>query len=154
MRITPVPLGMLIAASVTVGIAASQAETKMVDGRQQLVVASVNHGRVFEMPLARRFVWVGVPAGLLGAGIGYFASNGGSLGAAFLGALVLGGLSAGWRADWDDRFGPPGKHDRVSDSWLHGLVGGLIGAATAAHLAKHREGYPRRLPPSELSDLV
>jgi hypothetical protein len=154
MRIAPIIAGSVIAASLTLVLAASLAETKVVDGQPRDVVPLVRRGRVFERPFDTHCKWVSVPAAVAGAGIGYFASNGGSLGAAFLGALIFGGLSAGWRAEWEDHFGRPGKNAQVSDSWLNGLAGGLIGAAAAAHLAKHQQPYPRRLPPPELSDVV
>jgi hypothetical protein len=155
MRIAPILAGMVFAASITVAIAAAQSEAKLVDGQPQRVVATICDGRAVEIPLDQRCVWVGASAGMVGAGIVYFASSGGNFGAAFLGALILGGLAAGWRTEWDDHFGKAGRNAQVSDTWLSGLVGGLLGAAAAAHLAKQQyEPYPRRLPPSELSDIV
>jgi hypothetical protein len=153
MRSTPILLGMFLAAGIMVGIAVSQSETKFVDGQPQRVVATMRDGQAVEIPLNQRCVWLGVSAGLVGAGIGYFASNGGNFGAAFLGGLILGGLAAGWRAEWDDHFGKAGKNAQVSDSWMSGLVGGLLGAAAAWHFPKH-ERYPRRLPPSEPADAL
>ncbi len=153
MRIPTAALGTLIGAGVVVAATVSQAETKMVHGQPHRVVASVNRGRAYETPLAKRCVWVGVPAGLVGGGIGYFVANGANLGAALLGALTLAAMSSSWRENWPERFGRAGENAQVTDRLLNGMVGGLLGAFAAAQLAKHHPSYPQRLQPPEPADV-
>jgi hypothetical protein len=153
MSVRPVVVGSLLAAGVMVAITASQAETKVVRGQPQRVVPWVARGHVYDVPLAKRGLWVGIPAGLVGAGIGYFTAEGAHVGAALLGALALGGFSASWREKWPDRFGQAGANAQVADAWLNGLVGALLGAGGAALLAKHHDNLPQRLQPPEPSDV-
>jgi hypothetical protein len=153
MRIATAVLGMLIGVGGAVGITLSQAETKMVHGEPRRVVASVTKGRVHETAIVTRCLWVGVPAGLVGAGIGYLAAAGGvNLGAAFVGALILSTASTSWRENWAERFGRAGENAQVSDAFLHGLVGGLFGAAAAAYWCKQHARLPERLQPPQHAD--
>lgn len=140
---------MALAATAVVGVVLAKAETKMVDGRAQQIVSLVRRGRAFDAPVVNRCLWVGVPAGLVGGGIGYLAGGGVNLGVAFAGALVLGGMSAGWREDWDDRYGRAGANSQSVDTLLHGLVGGLMAAAAATALAKQHREYPQRIKPRD-----
>ncbi len=152
MKIATAALGLIIGVSCGVGITLSQAETRMVDGEPHQVVASVNRSRAYETPIVKRCLWVGVPSGLVGAGIGYLATNSVNLGAAFVGALVMSTLSASSRENWAEKFGRAGENAQVSDMFLQGLVGALIGAAAAAYWCKQKDTLPERLQPPESVD--
>ncbi len=149
MRIATTALGLFIGLGGAVGITLSQAETKTVQGQPRRVVASVNRSRVTESPVLKRCLWVGIPAALVGAGIGYLATSGVHLGAAFLGAFLFSALSASWRENWAEKFGRAGENAQVSDIFLHGLVGGLLAAAGAAYWTKQMDRLPGRLPTPE-----
>lgn len=139
MRVAAAALGMMIGVGGGVGITLSQAETKMARGASRRVVPTVTRARVHEVDVVMRCLWVGVPGGLVGAGIGYVAAGSGvNLGAAFLGAMILSAASTSWREHWPERFGQAGVNAQVSDAFLHGLVGGLFGAAGAAYWRKER----------------
>jgi hypothetical protein len=151
MRFAAAALGMVIGVSCAVGITVSQAETKMVHGEPHQVVPTVNRSRAHEVPIVKRCLWVGVPAGLLGAGIGYLATSGVNLGAAFVGALILSALSSSAR-DWAEKFGRAGENAQVSDMFLHALLGGLLGTVAAAYWWKENGSLPERLQPPESAD--
>jgi hypothetical protein len=153
MRIAAAALGMVIGVSCAVGITVSQAETKMIHGQAHLVVPTVSRRHAHDTPIVRRCLWVGVPAGLLGAGIGYLATSGVNLGAAFVGAMILSALSASTRDNWPERFGRAGENTQVSDMFLHALLGGLLGAVAAVYWCKHKERLPERLQPPESADV-
>jgi hypothetical protein len=154
MRVASAVLGMMIGVGGAVGITLSQAETKMVQGQPRQVVATVTRGRAHETQVVKRCLWVGIPAGLVGAGIGYLATSGAHLGGAFLGAMILSALSSSWRADWAERFGRAGEHAQVSDMFLHGLLGGLFGAAAAAYWRNPKERPPARPQQPELAPML
>jgi hypothetical protein len=152
MRIAAAALGMVIGVSCAVGITVSQAETKMVEGEPHQVVPTVNRNRAHESPLVKRCLWVGVPAGLLGAGIGYLATAGVNLGAAFVGAMILSAMSSTFREDWAEKFGRAGENAQDSDMFLHALLGGLLGAVAATYWWKENGSLPERLQPPESAD--
>jgi hypothetical protein len=152
MRIAAAALGMVIGVSCAVGITLSQAETKMVQGEPHQVVPTVSRHHAHESPLVKRCLWVGVPAGLLGAGIGYLATSGLNLGAAFVGAMILSAMSSTFREDWAEKFGRAGEYAQVSDMFLHALLGGLLGAVAAAYWWKEKGSLPERLQPPESAD--
>jgi hypothetical protein len=146
MKVELTAIGLFLGLSVGVGITLLQSETKMVDGRLQRVVSSVRRGYVSEIPIVTRCLWVGIPAAVAGAGIGYFAASGANLGAVFLGAVLFAAMSAGWRENLPQKFGRAGENAKLSDSLLNGLVGGLLGAAASVHWRKQEEEWKRRLP--------
>jgi hypothetical protein len=156
MRATNVIAGALVAAGAVVGVTLSQAETKVVDGVPRWVVPCVeidgDEERVVDARLAARCARLGVPAAVLGAGIGYFTTSGGLLAAALLGALALGALAARWREAWPQNLGLAGDNARQAESLVLGLVGALVVSAVMAKLAQHQEKYPRRLPAMEPGD--
>ena len=129
MKVKATVIGFLVGMSLVVGVSLLQSEVKIVDGRPERVVELVVRNRAYETPIVRRCLLVGVPAGLVGAGIGYFVAAGANLGAVFLGAVLLAAMSSGWRENWPKKFGRAGENAKLSDSLLHGLVGGLFGAA-------------------------
>lgn len=151
-RIATTVLGSLVGLVAAAAITLSQAETKTVSGVPSRVVAGVNRGHAYETPLLKRLLWVGIPAGVVGAGIGYFATSSLHLGAAFLGALVFSVLAGSWRESWPEKYGRAGQNAKVSDTFLIGLAGGLFGAAGAARLSK-KESAPDGPQPSEPRDL-
>ena len=152
MKVSNTVIGMLIGLSAAVGITLSQAETMVVDGQSQSVVALVNRGRVYETPIVNRCLRVGIPAGLVGAGIAYQLARGANLGGVFIGALILGGMASGWREDWPEKFGRAGANAKGIETLLHGMVGGLLGAAASVHMRKHHNSFPGRLQPPESDD--
>jgi len=145
-------IGLVIGLTAGVGITLLQSETKIVDGRLQRVVASVRRSHVSEMPIVTRCLWVALPAGAVGAGIGYFAAGGANLGAIFLGAVLFAAMSAGWRENLPQKFGRAGENAKLSDSLLNGLVGGLLGAAASVHWRKQQDELRRRLLPPDQPD--
>jgi len=149
-----IAIGMLIGASAGIGLTLTQAETKIVRGQPKVVVAYVMKGHVHETPIIKRCLWVGIPAGLVGAGIGHFVASGVGLGSVLLGALIMSALSSGWRENWPSKFGQAGENAKVSDSLLHGLVGGLFAAAATAYMRKHHDATPSRLAPPQSGDAV
>lgn len=147
MKTATTVIGFLCGMSVVVGVTLVQSEVKMVDGRLERVVELVRRGRTFEMPVVRRCLWVGVPAGLVGAAIGYFVAAGANLGAVFLGAVLLAAMSAGWRENLPQKFGRAGENAKLSDSLLNGLVGGLFGAYASVYWSRQEKEWKRRLQP-------
>jgi hypothetical protein len=152
MRIASASVGLLVGVSIAVGLALSQAETKWQSGSSLRVVPTVAKGRMHETPIVRHCFWIGVPAGLVGAGVGYLLAGGANIGGALLGALLFGAMASSWREHWPDRFGRAGENAKIADSVLNGMVGALLGAAASAHLRKHHESLPARLPPPESED--
>ncbi len=149
---------MVIAAGAVVGVTLRHADTRVVDGVPRWVVPYVERDvdrdveRVVDVPLAARCLRIGVPAAVLGAGIGYFASSGGLLCAALVGALAIGTLAGSFPEAWPQNLGRAGENARRAESLVLGLIGALAGAAGVAKLAEHDERYPRRLPAPEPVD--
>lgn len=149
MKINAIAAGLLLGLSAGLGVTFSQAETRIEDGAERLVVVSVVKGRVIESPVARRCLWVAVPAALVAAVVAHLMTKGANVGGVFLGAIIMSVLSGGWREDWPERFGRAGENARVSDTFLQGLVGAFFGAAASVHLRKQEEERQRRLAGAE-----
>jgi hypothetical protein len=133
---------MVIGVSGALVITVSQAEMKLVNGRLEQVVPTVTRHRAHHMRLVKRCLWVGVPAGLVGGGIGYLAPSGVHLGAAFLGALVWSTVASIGRQNWAEQFGRAGENAQLSDMYLQALVGGLGGAVLARYLCHDEHQSP------------
>jgi hypothetical protein len=151
MRVSATAIGFLFGLTGGVAIPLAQSEVMMVDGEPQRVVAFAKRGRVIEAPVVNRCLWVGLAAAVTGAGVGHFLSQGAHPGAAFLGAVLMASLSAGWRENLPKRYGQAGENTRTSDAFSHALIGALFAAAASVHWNKEGR-LPKRLKAEEPSE--